>query len=410
MKEESRMLVVPENPDDILPDAFIKRASAGGAVTLKNMEKGENNILKLTLQVSGRTHEVRIYISDISVPDFFRTEHFFSDLDFQKIDKVGVSVAVEMDYNENFLETYHDQLKIIDYLVPDKLAVFDIPSEKILSGKWVKLAAQSAVPPAPKYLFTVQAVCTEGDEVWLHTHGLKRCGLTELEIMGSSRETYNSHYSVMETLAVRMLENEAAPEGYEPVFVAWLTERIAMVAALVDWKDAQQYYPGAKLGTEADRDDWHSEGTSVILIYPGPDAAENRKPAPVQLLDDYLGTNTLLMISNTETERMRKLAQERISYVKKAADSHSDIHILMKIGLKVDREFITPDDPDQREHIWFELEEYSGDMFRCVLTQEPYYVKSMHEGSHGTYSLEDVTDWMIMAGDRRYTPDDAYLM
>lgn len=419
MREESRMLVVPANAEDISVEKVMGRLSSGSMIRICATEKIQKygaDVMKLSVEINRRIYDVVLSLTDVDIPDFFRTEHFFSDLDFQKIDQMKYALAVEMEYKDEFLSTYHDQLRIINCMVPDKLAVIDIPSEKILSGKWVRLAAQSEVPPSPKYLFTVQGISGEGDEVWLHSHGLKRCGLSELEIVGSTKETCSSHYSVIETMAIRMIENEIDPPLYEPVFLAWLTERVAMVTTLIDWREAHNYYPDTELGKAEDRDDYHSEGTSVILIYPGPDDAEAKKPAPLQLLDRYLGINTLLMISSEETERMRRLAQERIIYVRDAAaNKDPDVHILLKIGIKVDKEFLSPDDPDQREHIWFELKSikntiFNKEVFECMLTQDAYYAKNMRTGSTGKYSVEDITDWMIIRDGRRYTPDDAYMI
>ncbi len=419
MKEESRMLVIPSQTEDISVDKVMERLYSSDTIKIIKTEKAHKygaDIMKISVSIKERIYDFLLSLTDVIMPDYFRTVHFFSDLDFEKIDQIKYSLAVEMDYNDEFLISYHDQLKIIDCIVPDKLAVIDIPSEKILSGKWVKLAAQSNVPPSPKYLFTVQGISGDNDEVWLHSHGLKRCGLSELEIMGSTKEMCSSHYSVIETMAFRMLETEADLEKYEPMFLAWLTEKIALVTTLVDWNDAPEYYPDARLGYKDDRDDYHSEGTSVIMIYPGPDSAEAKKPAQIQLLDDHLGKNTMLMISTEETDRMRKLAQERIGYVRDIAmKNEPDIHILLKIGIKVDKEFLTPDDPDQREHIWFELKGirkniFNKELFECVLTQDAYYAKKMRTGSTGEYGVEDITDWIIISPGRRYTPDDAYMM
>lgn len=414
MKEKSYMVAIPEKQDDISPEKIKERLNSDSRITV--IESDEKTIC-YKISIGQRKYTVRFALTPVEIPDYFRSVHLFTDLDFQKIGSIKFGVSVEMEYTDSFLESYHDQLRIINCIMPDKLAVIDIPSEKLLSGKWVKLAAESEIPPAPKYLFTVQAVSDGNDEVWLHTHGLKRCGLSELEILGSNKEMCNSHYYIIETIAVRMIENEMGLEPYEPMFLAWLTDKVAMVAALVDWKDGLRYYPEANIGKADDRDDYHAEGTSVIMLYLSPDDRDAKKLSKVQELDKYLGENTMFMVSTSETERMRKLAQERIDYVRRAADG-KDTHILLKIGLHVDKEFLDADrDPEeQREHIWFELRSIkkglftSKEMFEAELTQDPYYVKGMKKGSIGKYSVSDITDWIIFANKRRYSPDDVYMM
>lgn len=420
MKEKSFMVVIPEVQDDILPEKINKRLNSSAAIRFSgvlNSGGNEDEPPVFKIGVDSREYEVTVSTVPVEIPQFFRTEHFFSDLDYQKIDKIKIGLSVEIEYKDSFLTSYHDQLKIINALVPNKLAVMDIPSEKFISGKWVKLAAESEVPPSPKYLFTVQGISGEGDEVWLHTHGLKRCGLSDLEILASTKDMCSSHYQVLETIAVRMIENEEGLAPFEPMFLAWLTEEIAMVATVISWQDALGYYPEAQLGRAEDRDDYHSEDTSVLMLYLSPDDVDNRNVAKVQELDEYLGVNTLLMISTEETNRMRKLAQERIFYVKSAAEL-PDVHIMLKIGLHVDKQYLDPErDPkEQREHIWFELKEVkkalfgNKDYFRAVLTQEPYYVSYMKAGDTAKFEVDDITDWMIIRGKKRYTPDDVYLM
>ncbi|MBP5732650.1 MAG: hypothetical protein J6W66_02320 [Lachnospiraceae bacterium] len=44
------------------------------------------------------------------------------------------------------------------------------------------------------------------------------------------------------------------------------------------------------------------------------------------------------------------------------------------------------------------------------MTQEPYYVSGIKEGDVGTYSFDDVTDWLVFTKERRISPDDAYLL
>lgn len=440
MKEKSLMIVIPEKKEDINPQYILKRLSASKSIkaeivnevgtkpsdlskddneTIFGTDREEKVYLTLTVEIESRRYLVNVDYEKVVIPDFFVSTHVFSDLDFERIREMDIGLSVEIEYTDNFLASYHDQLKLIDCFVPDMLAVMDIPSEKMLSGKWVSLAANSNVPPAPKYLFSVQAISggENDDEVWLHSHGLKRCGLPDLEILGSSRDMYNQHYSVIETVAIRMIENEETPNLYEPVFLAWLTDKIAFVATLVTWNTGLKYYTDVSLGRSEDRDEYHSEGTAVIMVYPEPDDADEEKPEKIQIFDEYLAANPMFMISSSETARMRSMAHERIEYLKKAfLKPEDERHILIKIGLHVDEEFLDPDEApeNQREHIWFELMDIKNaggkDRFVCRLTQEPYYVKSMNEGSIGEYDISDITDWIIMTRERNYTPDDVYMM
>ena len=62
------------------------------------------------------------------------------------------------------------------------------------------------------------------------------------------------------------------------------------------------------------------------------------------------------------------------------------------------------------EHIWFALHSVDEDSFTAELTQEPYMVSGMHTGSVGTYSYDEITDWMMFTEEDRITPDEVYLI
>lgn len=420
MKETSFMTVIPADEEDLRPEKLIERISQSRIVKVYGSERDmsdENSPISLKISIDDRNYTVNLSMAEPDFPDFFRTVHFFSDLDFQKIEKIEKALTVEIDYTGDFVASYHDQLKIINCLVPDKLAVVDLPSEKILSGKWVKLAAESDIPPAPRYLYTAQAITNDSGEVWIHSHGLRRCGLPDLEILGSNRDMAQVHYQILENAAIHMIDEERCPEEGEPTLLARLAEGVPMITVLADWEDALKLYPDATVGTEDDRDEYHAEGTKVIMLYLNAEDMENGKISRIQELDKYLGHNTMFMISHKETERMRSLARERIDYVCKVSDQlDSGVEVLMKLGLRVDDEYLQPEtDPDeQREHIWFTLkaveQDEEGPIFICELMQEPYYVKAMQKGSTGSFRVADVTDWAIFRDEKKYTPDDAYLI
>lgn len=405
-KEKSFMVAIPEKTDDLKSiENLLNNLKENKNIEVVSMNFEEEVLLKLKL--GENTYEVNIFPYEVNIPEMFRIQHEFKESDIQIIQNSAIGLGMEMEFGDDALTSYHDQLKIIHALLPELVAVLDGSSEKILSGMWVSLAAESNVPPAPRYLYTVQAVYDEEDCVWLHTHGLNRCGLTELEILNSTKDTYNIHYNVIETMASRMLELEEELEEYEPFYVAMVAEGIPLITTLVDWKEAVDQYEDDIQGSLRDRQDSHNENTSAIFCYLSPEDIENNEYSEIQEYDDLLGENPLYMLSNKETDRMRKLARERINYMIKMADD-DEAQILVKIGLKIDEEY---EDVDiEKEHIWFELLEVKSDSLVGELTQEPYYVNNLKPGDVREYSFDDITDWIIFTKDERITPDDVYLI
>ncbi len=404
-KTKSQMLVIPAGGNDLKnPEILVKRLYEAEDFRVESAEAGEE-CLQVTVICGEESFSMEMYPTGFSIPELYRCQHFFPDIDIEAIQKLEYGLAVEMVFGVNALSSYHLQLKLIHAMLPDALAVIDDSSEKILSGRWVALAAESEVPPAPRYLYTAQAVSGEEDCVWLHTHGLNRCGRPELEVLASTKDNYQEHYNVLETLANRILEDEEVPEFGSPYFLAYVAEGMPLVVTLIDWEEAVELYEPDMLGGKRDRKDGHDRDTCVVFVYPSQESADKGEFYPLDIYDKFMKENPVFMISNEETDRMRAQAVERISYLFDAA-ADQDNHILVKVGLLVDEEHKTQD--NEREHIWFELLEVSGDRFQAKLTQEPYYIKDMHEGFVGEYGPEDVTDWLIYTPEGRISPDDVY--
>ena len=408
MREESFMVIIPGGKDDMSsPEIFLNNMKNNDYIMIEDFHIDEVFGMIMNLQVDGKPYEIKINPVEVEVPDFFRPEHAFSQEEIERIRQIPVGLSVCMDFDDDPIQCFYDQLRIIDSMFTEILAVMDAPSEKLLSGKWVSHAARSGILPAPRYLFTVQAISDNGEEVWLHTHGLKRCGLYDLEILCSTRDTCNDHYKMIETFANRMLEDEEGIEPGEGVFLAQAAGKI-LVCTAVDWKEALTYYPEATLGREEDRDEYHADASCVLMMYKGQEDEEKRIYSKIQEFDPYLQQNPMYMISNEETERMSRLAIERIPYLIEAA-KNPEYTIILKIGLDTDPEY-WEDGEVKHEHIWFELKEVQGDQLVAQLTQEPYYVSGIKEGDIGTYPFSKVTDWIIFTKEFRVTPDDVYML
>lgn len=406
MRTKSCMIAIPKCEEDLKDiEGIMNRISNNAEIKLLAHEYDEG--MKLTLEVEEMEYTVVMAPVDINLSEMYRIQHFFPDIDIDTVQKAEFGLEVDMEFGEDALTSYHAQLKIMNVLMPDAVAILDASSEKVLSGKWVKLAAESKVPPAPRYIYTVQAVSGEDDCVWLHSHGLNRCGIPELEVLNSTIDTYQSHYNIIETMAGRLLELEEPLEMGEPFYLARVTEDIPMFTTLVPWQEAVEHYPDDMLGGKCDREDSHNENTCGIFVFASQEDLENGEYSPVSIFDEFLQDNPLYMISNKETDRMRNLAAERLNYMLDASKNDENT-IILKIGLEMDEEF--KEDDNEREHIWFELLEVEDGAVRCRLTQEPYFVKNMHEGSEGTYTFDKITDWLIYTKERRISPDDVYIM
>lgn len=412
MDRVSYMLAVPADEKELEdPERLIQRLKEAEFLTVLKAETG-NEEIGLEAVYNETLYKATMYPTKFELPELYRMQHFFPDMDIEAIEEKSIGLAVEMEFSGDATASYHLQLKLIDIMFSCVLAVMDDSSEKILSGRWVALAASSHVPPSPRYLYTVQAVAEEGTDVWLHTHGLNRCGCTELEILHSDQENYGSHYHVIETMANRLLEMDEPLEEGEPLFLARLSSEVLLVTTLLSWEKAVELYhqelDGEEfLGSAEDRGEGHNKDTSCIFTYPSQKDLEEGVMAPVSIYDEILADNPVYMISTKETERMKALALERVSYIKQMA-GEPETTILVKLGLTVDDE--NKADGNEKEHIWFELQEISDLTLKAELTQEPYYISDLHEGHIGEYSIDMITDWVIFRKEQKISPDDVYIL
>lgn len=409
-KEKSYMLAIPKYDEELRNiELVMERIRTSKYFTVKHMGMNEEGFPENEIEYKGDTYKFEIYPEEYHIPEMFRVQHFFRDVDAEEIDKRSVGLIVALEFSDKILESYHLQLKIIDSIFPETVGILDYSAEKILSGAWASLAAKSNTPPAPRYLFTTQAVYANDEDVWLHTHGLNRCGIMELEIMGSTKETSQNHYHVIESVSSRLIDEPDSFEDDGVMFVARFSNNQPLVVTWVPWQEAMATLKEGTLGDYADRTDesGHNGYTGSLFVYESPDDMENGCYSHLSVYDELLGDNPMFMLSNTETARMKSLAIERVDYMKKAFENGVK-GVLIKVGLMVDDEYKT--ETNEREHIWFELKSVSEKTFTAELTQEPYMVSGIHTGDVGTYSYEDITDWIVFTEEDRISPDEVYLM
>ncbi len=333
-------------------------------------------------------------------------------------------LETSMYFNSDPLASFHLQLKILDALVPDASLVVDFMSYRLLSAKWLKLAANSSVPPSPDYLYTIHGVYDDkgknGErQYWLHTHGLHRCGSVELEILnfndGADQMNTLINMSVKKFLFDPIKENEKFAIGYDGLGInlAWLR-----------WEEALKNMPKDILGGMNDRDgdgNVHAEPSGVLF------AVEDGELISPQIYASTVSENPIFYITNEETNRMSALAKERFSYFErtfnkeskkpekksffknlfnKKEEDESKWSFLVKLGLTTDQ----AETENDREHLWFEVQSIDNGKITGKLLNQPYWIAQLNEGDVNTYPLEVLTDWIIYSPDNTFTPDSVYML
>lgn len=418
-EEFSYMLALAPENYKITEDIFTNIEALDGIEIKEKIMPSEDLPGKLVILYDGVEYKVGFYLGDFYTEEMYQWQlQYFTEEEKEQILNVKKALNVYMKFEGNPKKCYHLQLKLIYAMIPEMVALCDESAERMLNKKWVELAVKSNVLPAPISLYTVQAVYDE-NEVWLHTHGLCRCNLHEIEILGSNKDDSRTHYDLISNYACRLLdeknptlEDEGNQNGEETIHLGVFYDDKPIVATSKKWINSLKYYPKDILGGIEDRKDSHNSKTNILFLYGSEeDFNKNylRKPSE---FTEKLENNPIFYLSNEETARMSSLARERFSYVErmlKEKQNCKDIGIIIKLGLETIDEDVNLDS-ENREHIWFEALSMEGDSFKARLTQEPYNIPNLHEGDEGIYSIDYVSDWMIHTENGVISPETVYLL
>ena len=413
-EEFSHMLaLVPENYT-ITEDIFENIKAIDGIEIKEKSLPSEDYPGQIVLSYKGTDFDVRFYLGDFYAEEMYQWQlQYFTEEEKEQILNSKNALIVYMKFEGDAKICYHLQLKLVYAMVPEMVALCDESAERMLNKKWVELAVKSNVLPAPSSIYTVQAVYDE-NEVWLHTHGLCRCNLHEIEILDSNKKDYEAHYSLLSNYASRMIDGNYSNEDEEEIQLGIFYDRSPIVATSKKWIDALKYYPNVNIGGLEDRKESHNSKTNIIFLYENEEDYNNNIVSLPSKFTEKFVNNPMFFLSKEETARMSDLARERFSYVermlKKKQESNEDITIIIiKLGLEtIDEEGNL--DSTNLEHIWFEAISMEGDSFRAVLTQEPYHIPDLHEGDEGIYSINYVSDWKIYTEKGAITPETVYLL
>ena len=188
-EEKSYMMVIPPLEEEDVLKKGIDNLSSCKEFKIKETNCDVKGTIQVKLTYDKEDYEVGFYLGGISVPEYYLHKNFFfSDKEKEGILKARQAITIFMKFGSNVKKSFYLQLKLALTLVPNLIGVMDESAEKMLPAKWVVMTANSKVLPSSRDLFNVQAVSAKNGKVWLHTHGLCRCHMTELEILESDQD------------------------------------------------------------------------------------------------------------------------------------------------------------------------------------------------------------------------------
>lgn len=314
------------------------------------------------------------------------------------------------------------QFAVLDAVAGACYALQDLVASQFFSGAWLAEMAQTYTPPSLEMFYVIHAIVPEdeeSDDFWLHTHGLLKFGLPELEILRARRDHLQACQGIIQTLAARMLDDPDIWQQDEAQLIAH-SDKQDIHIRLMPWQEAltsnllvpmkkglfrQKALPfnGDLSGREAD--DIHTEPGMVIF------ADMDGHIQPLSAYGDIIGDDShlMLLLPNSETARMYFLAKEKLPLLAACMRRHPPEAgvwgYMMKIGC-------TSPSTEATEHMWFVLQDMDAQQVRAELVNDPFEIPEMKSGECYTLPLDEMTDWCIYSSPlrARFAPDDAFAL
>ncbi len=285
-------------------------------------------------------------------------------------------------------------LEVAAGIAPDAVGLVDGDSGALYPGAWLSQITSLGVPLRLDIMYRIHAVTGE-EGTWLHTHGLARCGMRELELLDVPVEQVHGAGALLRAAAHRSLVHGLPDRGET------ITYGHDLACALVPWVFTHHNLD-PELGGPEDRGGEHSEDALVLVTWQPTGPTQGVWISAADQLGQG-GTHPVLFLTDYETERMEALARLKWQGFALLADHFSGAE-----GWRFLAKFGYGGDPtgSRREHLWFEVHAADPRGAEGTLVNEPYQDLGLHEGDRGRHHLERLTDFRVSSPVGGATPED----
>ncbi len=318
-----------------------------------------------------------------------------------------VSTDIKSDPMQNYLK----QINLIYNLFPDSVIFYDMNKLSNISIEKMKYMTSLKTFLGADLFYTIHNV-VDKKRIWMHTHGLTRCGLPELELLNVKKEYYYNAKSIIDYAVNYLLVTDSSINNV-------LTLGNGVTVKLQDWENALKLYPEDTVGTTSlDRKNAHSFNNK-ILTFPNEVQKEDLNFlqslfSSTKIVDNTneilkdMGNDPLLFLSSEETVRMSNLAKETWDWFKKLYEKKKDKgwKFLVKLGFSIDNAENTND----KEHLWFSVIDLEDSNVKVKLMNTPYGINRMKKDDIDTYKTDKLTDWLIIKEEKKFSPNNLYLL
>lgn len=376
-------------------------------------EDGQSFFFKISFEENSGDHMWQAKYTEFATRNLQEDEKLEMHLSPQTVECL---TYLDLDYPQTYVMV---QLAVLEAVTGECYAVRDPISTLYFSGAWLAEMAKTHTPISPEMHYVIHAITPEDsektpDDYWLHTHGLLKFGLPELEIIRAHQDNIYTYQHLLNATAHKLFHEQGAWQEKEVLVACSPTEYIhvgfqpwqqAITSDLVVEKKGffrNKIAPFS--GDLSDRDDIHSEPSMVIF------ASLDEQLQPLSAYGESLHNDAAIMklLPNGETVRMAELAQEKFDVLRHCVELNppsEDWTYLIKFACHSET-------TDETEHMWFSVTSLKGETIQAELINEPFNIPEMQSGEIYDLAFEQMTDWNIYSApmQAKISPGDAFML
>ncbi len=311
--------------------------------------------------------------------------------------------------------SYRFLLQLALQLVPELPALYDPHAMVLRPGAAVERLCRSRTPPPADTLYRTHAVVATMEEecgtptspVWVHTHGLARTGLPDLELLDVPPHCLTAAAKLVNLLAACCIgEPETLREGMSVEVVRGHPVSVRSLAEVAARLRADQ---AGSLQDDARSPDHLGYRMAVV----DPDAPAR---TPIGCLEALAAGATVAGGSRLETRRRAERARDAWPAFGMAFARHrtdADYEFIVQLGHPVAGAPPVPgglpligDHVEEREHLWFQVLAIAPDRVRARLLDEPLAVPALRPGDVAWHDLDLLSDWTVGRPEGPLRPQD----
>lgn len=236
--------------------------------------------------------------------------------------------------------------------------------------------------------------------IWLHTHGLWRCGRPELEMLDVDRAHLHEASSLLNDLAERLIDETPPPPG-EPYLIGQ-----ELLVMLRPWQEVVARLPPEAPGGTRDRQEKNDNmhlGARAVVCDVQPDSEDGRiNSYPREVLERLAEDDVVLYKSAASTERMTRracytwgelaTAFAKLQPLGRGTTEEPRVKVLLKVSFA----FGGGEEEDRSaEHLWFETLRFEGDRAEGRLLNSPLHIMEMEKDQVLWVERNKVSDWKV---------------